>query len=340
MRPKAIVLYDDHGQPLAVTREPYSEITAAELLTKDLPPMEFYPVLGVDGYFVKGWSHLFAAYPRNGKTEFLSAIVEDWGRRGIKTLWITEESERVWFDRLQRRSLGENCTLVFGLGEKPERLRYRAVTGDHDIVIFDTIRNLLQLHNENDNSEVAHVMNPYVVDARTHGKTPIFVHHNRKTRDGDVNGSSNKIAGGHALMGAVDIALVMDNDPHGNRYRRVIRPWTRVIDSPDLIQQLDPSTGQFTVVHAEAVQQPAVVEKVRTVLSTEWMAQNEIAMRLPLPRPSDEQMRQALLELANNSMAERDPPVGESAQGKRVQWRRFIPNANLAGLPVAVGQPH
>jgi hypothetical protein len=279
------VLYGADGRRLEFDEASYDEMNADELLAQDMPPMSYYPILGLDGYIVTGYSHLFAAYPSNGKTEFLAAVVQAWGAAGIKTVWITEESPRLWFDRLQKRPLGPNCGLVFGLGESRERLRYRAVCGDHDVVIFDTIRNLFRPKNENDNSELADLMNPFVQDARIYGKTPIFVHHNRKGREGEQSGNPGKIAGGHPLLGAVDIALVMDSDPHGNKSRRVITTTARVISPPDLIQQLDPATGVFTVSTTEQVQVPAITERVRTIVQDAWMTQAEIALSCRRPGP-------------------------------------------------------
>jgi hypothetical protein len=178
------------------------------------------------------------------------------------------------------------------------------------------------VNNENDNSELARLINPFVEDARLYDKTPMFVHHNRKTRDGDTTGSELHIAGGHALMGAVDIPMVMEKDPHGNKWRRVIKVYARIITPPDLIQQLDPETGKFTVSAAGDVQQSAVVDKVRFVVSGDWMSTADVLHALASPKPSEEQLRQALLELANREVLERDPPLTENAQGKRVRWRR------------------
>ena len=60
---------------------------------------EYLPVLGVDGYIVKGWSHLLAGWWRLGKTEILAAVVAVWLRLGLKVLWLTEEPDSLWADR-------------------------------------------------------------------------------------------------------------------------------------------------------------------------------------------------------------------------------------------------
>jgi len=52
------------------------EIDAEDLLQRDAPEaLEYLPLLGKDGYFVRGWSHVLAGYPRCGKTELMLACI-------------------------------------------------------------------------------------------------------------------------------------------------------------------------------------------------------------------------------------------------------------------------
>jgi hypothetical protein len=43
------------------------ELDAFQLQQQELAEMKYIPLLGKDGYFVEGWSHIIAGYPRCGK---------------------------------------------------------------------------------------------------------------------------------------------------------------------------------------------------------------------------------------------------------------------------------
>src|SRR5439155_24311180 len=103
------------------------------------------------------------------------------------------------------------------------------------IFVIDAVRNLLRLNDENDNSEVARVLNPWIAAARDAGKTPIFVHHNRK--GGGEHGEG--IAGGHALLGVCDIAIEVLYD-RINPQRRLIRAYSRIESPLPLLYEMAP----------------------------------------------------------------------------------------------------
>lgn len=175
------------------------ELLAGAAQLHDLP---FLPLLSIDGYFVKSWSHLVSGYPRVGKTDLLLACCRQWLRMGERVLYITEEPVTIWQHRLKMWS-GDwtNLQVAFGLGADPALLRKLAREGAATLVVVDALRNLLRLNDEKDNSEIARVVNPWVADARDTKKTLVLAHHQRK--GGGEHGEG--ISGGHALMGAFDI---------------------------------------------------------------------------------------------------------------------------------------
>ena len=192
------------------------EATGDELIAfaehaRELPML---PLLGQEKYIVEGWSHLLAGYPRSGKTELLFRAIREWLDEGRSVVYLTEEPRSIWEQRLRRRS-GDwsNLHVAFALGTPPEVLFRRAFEGEEEIVIVDTLRNLLNLRDETDNSEVARVLNPWVAGARRAEKTLIMAHHMRK--GGGKRGEG--ISGGHALLGVFDIALELgwDDQPRG-----------------------------------------------------------------------------------------------------------------------------
>jgi hypothetical protein len=296
------------------------EADAAELAATgaDLR-LEYLPLLGQEGYIVPGWSHLIAGYPRCGKTELTTACCRDWLARGERILYLTEEPRAIWQHRLAPAGADAwgGMRLVFGLGANPLDLWARAKDGNETLIVVDAIRNLgLTGPDENDNAALARRLTPWVGAARAKGKTLILLHHDRK--GGGQHGEG--IAGGHALLGVVDIALELLHDPAPSR--RLIRAYARIIQPAELIYERQPDGTMRALGVPEAVGLSDVRRRVREALEADWLKTAEVRERLDEPRPSEEQTRKALLAEAEAGTIERDPPLGVSAKGKTVHWRR------------------
>ena len=207
-----------------------SELIASAEHASDLPML---PMLGQRKYLVEGWSHLLAGYPRSGKTELLFRAIREWLDEGHSVVYLTEEPRSIWEQRLRHRQDDwSNLQVVFALGTPPEVLFRRAFEGGEEIVIVDTLRNLLNLRDETDNSEVARVLNPWVAGSRRTEKTLIMAHHMRK--GGGQHGEG--ISGGHALLGVFDIALELGRDDH-HAARRTIKGYARLIETPEMVYE-------------------------------------------------------------------------------------------------------
>lgn len=293
------------------------KLAAATQAQSDL---HYLPLLGMPGYIVRGFSHLLSGAPRVGKTELMCRFMADCVNIGEKVLLITEEAQPIWEYRLPRRPAAwENLTVVFGLGVEPQRLLDRACGGIETVVVADAIRNLMRPEDENDNSEIARVVNPWIVGTRAAGKTFIAPHHQRK--GGGEHGEG--IAGGHALLGAFDIALEVLRDRSQNPRRRVIRAYARLISPDEFMYELDEETGDFKALGLpSAVTRADVEERCTAVLTDEWQTSKEVREALSEPRPAAEQVRLALRELARLGLIERNPPItaGE-ARGKTHRWK-------------------
>ena len=272
-------------------------------------------MLGQDRLIVKGWSHLIAGYPKAGKTELVVRMIAEWPEEHV--LYITPES--VWDARM--RELPEtygHVTLYYGLGIKPAELLDRVRSGDETVVIIDTVRNLLGLRDETDNSEVARAMNPYIAVAREDKETLIMLHHNRK--GGGDHGEG--ITGGHAFMGVVDLALEIKFDGAEDSRRWQLRGWGRVIEVPKLLYELQDDNTMIALGSPAQVALNEVKERVREVLSDKWLQKKEIRTALDDPKPSDDQVAKALNALGTDGEVERDPPLSEGQRpGTRYKWR-------------------
>jgi hypothetical protein len=150
-------LTSDYRDPLSEVkfeREVNAAVLQAEVTAQGIPAVTFKPFLGRDGYVVKGWSHLVAAFPKTGKTELMVRAVADWPDDRI--LYVTEEPKSVWQARLLKLPPRYNhLGLFFGLGVQQEEIFERIKGGTETVFILDTIRNLLGLGDETDNSAMA-----------------------------------------------------------------------------------------------------------------------------------------------------------------------------------------
>jgi DNA repair protein RadA/Sms len=185
-------------------------------------------------------------------------------------------------------------------------------------VVLDTVRNLLGLRDEKDNSEVARALIPFIAVGRQKGQTLIAVHHDRK--GGGDHGEG--IAGGHAFLGAVDIAIELKREGQEDSPRRLLRGWGRVFEIPRLIYELRDgvmvplgSPGQVSLSELKG--------RFTNVLEDYWQTTKEAIEAIGESKPSNDQATKALEELTQESVAERDPPIAEGKkQGKTYRWRR------------------
>ena len=311
------------------------ELVASDLSMDDLA---YLPMLGASGYFVLDWSHLVSGYPRVGKTELLVALTREWLGEGHEVLYITEEPAAMWGSRLAGASGDwKGLRVVFGLGADVDALLRRAFRGDEAIVIVDSLRNLLQLQDEKDNSEIARAVTPWIADARQRDKTLVMAHHQRK--GGGENGEG--IAGGHAMLGSFDIALEVLRDPSQAKNRRLIRTYARLIESREAIyemeqpnlQPIQPSVGgcRFVLLgDPKSLRLDEVVNRLLGSMTAEFQTTKELHDGLDDPRPSLEQVRQALTKLAKEGRIRRQPPVSAGEQkGKTYTWASTTSNGTI-----------
>ncbi len=252
------------------------------------------PVLGQPGIMVRGWSHLFAGYPRKGKTELLARLVRSWLDSGETVLYLAEEARSTWALRLA--GIGGDWSglmVLFGLGIEPAVLLARMRSGAETVVIVDTIRNLLQLVDERHNSEVARILNPWIGAAREGSKTIIFTHHMRKGSGEHGEG----IAGGHALLAAADVGIELLHD-QSHATRRVLRTYPRLLPQRELVYERRQDGSFVALGEPDAVRKDEVKRRLLELLTGDWQTTKELHGALEEPQPSQEQVRLALGALA------------------------------------------
>jgi hypothetical protein len=213
--------------------------------------------------------------------------------------------------------------VVFGLGVDVQQLRRRAREGVEDVVVVDAMRNLLQIKDEKDNSEIARASNPWIGDARSGGKTLCMVHHNRK--GGGEHGEG--IAGGHAFLGVFDIVTEVLRDPNQAKNRRVLRSYARLIESRESVYERTES-GNFQMLgDPRSVSLDQVAARILPLLTDELHSTKVVHGLLDDPQPSYEQVRLALDKLARLNQVRREPPIETGSQrGKTYLWGCVNPN--------------
>jgi len=288
--------------------------------------INFLPLLGQQGYIPEGRSVLISAYPKTGKTELMTDLVIEWANLGKAVHIISEESEATWGQRLRKKTESlENIFISCALGVSVEDLK-KAITKDSPpIVIIDTIRNFLNLHDENSNSEVARAINPFIQRARNQGKTIIFLHHTRKGGGEHGEGAS----GAHAFLGSVDVTLEIYRLK--SEQQRIIRGAGRVVEIKELVYELNESSHILIALGSPKETQLATVcERVLSQgITTTWLKASDIQTLLNEPKPSKEQLRIALNQLAEEGKITRKPAIEEGKKGGATyQWRLAEPKEN------------
>jgi len=263
---------------------------------------------------------MVAAFPKTGKTELMVRALAHWS--DDKILYVTEEPKTVWQSRLSKLpSHYSHLQLFLGLGVDQEEIFDRIKNGPETVFVLDTIRNLLGLGDETDNSAMARALIPYIAIAREQEKTIFFLHHDRK--GGGEHGEG--IAGAHAFLAAVDIALEIKRDGSDDSPRRLLRGWGRVIEIPRLIYELQGDGSMVALGSPTLLALEEVKNRVFTALEDEFEKTKTIRLHLDDPKPSEDQVLKALEELAQEGKAERNPPISEGKkQGARYKWRRAL----------------
>ncbi|MDT7944436.1 MAG: AAA family ATPase [Dehalococcoidia bacterium] len=300
---------------MSVGTKPNREVKATDLQTRareEGRPLCYLPFLGQEGFIIKGFTHLLSGYAKVGKTELLARVVSEWQE---PTLWLTEEPQLAWEARLARLpDAYHHLTIYFALGCPRQELLERIAQGQEAVVIIDTTK-LLGIADPDHAGEVTAVLAPVIASCRDAGKTLILVHHERK--GGGQHGEG--IAGSHAFLAMVDIALELLRDDKSSK-RRIIRGYGRIVTVPELCYEMAEDGTLVPLGDPGALALEQVKERVLSLLTEEWQSLKDIMSAMGEPRPSEEWVRRALNALVEEGKAERDPPVGIKGN-KPHRWR-------------------
>ena len=316
-----LALTEPRPDTVAPADEPrvYSIAEARLRITESVQSL---PVLGVDGYIVKGWSHLLAGWWRLGKTEFLAAVVAVWLRLGIKVMWITEEPDSLWADRadnideIYEPVKCDNLTLVDAMSASPKALLKVAASGDNDVLIIDTVREVCRVTSMKDDDAIRSAVSPWLRVLRDGRRTLIFVHQHRKA----AGEHGERVEGHVALPSMFDVVLELEAVA-GHEQQRKLSVRRRGSRTTPLLYEMDDDDRLVVIPDGRARNRIEVEAAVLSVVdaATTPLSTAELRRRMT-PTPPLETTRRVLVALATARRILRDPAITEDAKGHAVTW--------------------
>ncbi|BCX15650.1 MAG: hypothetical protein KatS3mg097_542 [Candidatus Parcubacteria bacterium] len=220
--------------------------TIDDLLSETEDQLEFIPLIGENGFIVKGWTHILSAYPKTGKTELIFRNCLGWAEN-YKILYLSEESKSLWkkriknyeefglFEGLDFEKIKENLLILPALALGIEGVNEIVKNLSPDILIIDTLRSIVgnDIRDETSASEVSNLLLNFLRFLQERRTTLIVLHHTIKSEQG-----IKSIAGTHALAGMFDILITL-NIHENNKKRRILRSQGRIIEPKELVYEFD-----------------------------------------------------------------------------------------------------
>jgi hypothetical protein len=301
---------------------------AADLRAQAPRELPWLPLLGHEGFIWRGSVVLLSAYPKTGKSTLVAWLAWEWAGAGLRVHILSEESLDIWRRRLAEMPDGpwERVSVQPALGLGNEGLCQVVRDTDADIVVVDTWKKVAPLRSFRDTAEVNAAFAQLLAaqhEAQARRGSPltlVLTHHDRKSSEGEDEGQ--RVADSHVIFGSVDTILEMVRDEGS---RRLLRGWGRLQEPPTVVIERQQEDGRLVVLGSpQEVALAEVKEKVLAALAEagDWLKTKAVREVLPAPRPSEEQVRRALWELAREGRVERRPPLSEGQRpGVTYEWR-------------------
>jgi len=221
----------------------------SELITSDTEqPLEYLPLLGVNGLIARGTITLLGAHPKAGKTTLLIHACRAWVQQNLRVVYLSEDSRAIWRERVKR--FPELGALILNAIPRahPENWARAIRELEPDIVIVDTVRRFMPAKDENDSASVSAALAPFVDLTEHLPRTAIvLVHHTKKSLSSE--GEITDIAGSHAFTAEVDAILLLAPVSEHKR-QRILTPiagrlWT--LSPEPLVLELAEDGSEYRV---------------------------------------------------------------------------------------------
>jgi len=306
-------------------RELLRQWRAGEKKTPDHLPFLTLPI--EESPLIEGWTHILSGKAKAGKTELMLQVALTWPDRTV--IWFSEEAEGVWLVRFEKGldrvldALPGDIHIITELkNDTPTQMLQKMEQLEKlvDVVVIDTVK-LLRVENENDAAAVTRALYPITGWAEKAKAVLILLHHNRKA-DG-MHG--DELAGSHAWGGNIDMVMSIKRDVGKGKKDtvRVVETVGRVMAPKPFKYEWDEKERVITLLgNVDDVGLDKVKERVMEVVEAgdreRGLMTAEIRNALTNPQPSLQQVRKALMELAEEGGIVK---VGDGGKGNVVMWR-------------------
>jgi hypothetical protein len=297
----------------------FAPMAADEFLSTPPPPLAWV----WDRLIPTGSLTVFAAYMKVGKSTLtyplVVAVAQGRPFLGFPTkrvpvlILAVEEHQRDVRLRLDRCGLKSDDPVYIHVGrlspgEFPkvvEFIREKNV----GLVLLDTLSRYWNITDENDNAEVARLLDLFLELARSTDVAVVLVHHDRKAGGED----GRNLRGGSALFGVVDQAIHLTKRKGGTKTQRLLKTLGRYAESPpELALDYDPAVGYWLADHLAADREQQA-DKILEALKRGPLTLEELGEATGLPRTT---LQDRLEELVPGR-------VKRTGTGKRGQPYRF-----------------
>jgi hypothetical protein len=313
----------------------------SELLSSNAEhELEYVPLLGVDGLIARGTLTLIGAHPKAGKTTLLIHACREWLQRGLRVVYLSEDSRAIWRERVKR--FPELGALILNAIPRahPENWARAVREEEPDIVVVDTIRRFLPPNDENDAASVAAALAPFVDLTEQLPRTAIvLVHHTKKSLSSD--GEITDIAGSHAFTAEVDTILLLAPVREQKQQRLLVpiagRAWT--LSPEPLVLELSEDGVEYRVVgianevlpetHARSTKEK-ILHALR-MLGTATAEEVVEYLRSSGEMVASSHVRNLLAELVHEGVVERE------GDGKRGSPYTYSVCSDVL-IPIGIGQ--
>lgn len=301
----------------SIERDSNERVTGAALMAAVEDDVEWFQFLRLEGVLGRGLALLLASFAKVGKTTLIVSALRTLLSAGLRVRFYTEESRGVWRKRLVRYPELDSDRLVFDFGiGRPWKDTLARLERDEvafDVVVVDTVRNWCGIVDENDAGQMTAALLPAIRLARRRRCALILVQHLRKSPSESVGVG---IAGSHALVGLVDVAVEVHRDRHV-RTRRVCRAVSRFEETPqEWVAEL--RDDDFVVLgDPKTIAADELAQRVLAVLDADTGRTRDEISELLDPEPSRGHLHTALAKITKDGRAAR---TGTGRKGDSHKW--------------------
>jgi 5S rRNA maturation endonuclease (ribonuclease M5) len=291
--------------------------------------IESLTFLGLGDIILKGFTHLIGAYPKTGKTELFFKLALDWSQNGLRVVYFSEESEKVWRRRIREMEFSEEVNknfILIPLSLINEKESFFTVIDDicPDVLIVDTIRSVLGslITDETKASEINNLFYPLLKYIQEREITLICLHHLTKSAQPGEE-STKPFAGSHSLSGLFDILIRIDS-MGGSKRKVYIVGRTLGLEKSFIYQR---GVEGFEIVEKIDVGDPikdlkAILEELVDVFVLRFYTTTEVEKIIEESKnfkPNRGHLIRALKELVEEDKWERLPK--EDRRGATYRWK-------------------